>query len=119
MYAPKVSHTSIAYKEFLTAVKREGIKIKTAQKGVKIPLKGVSATFVAPVNDWHCHHKNPYHLSKDNRYSNLIVLHEAVHRLVHLKDIDKIKSLLNVLQLSNKQKEKVNELRKQCNNDII
>lgn len=71
------------------------------------------------LNDWHCHHKNPYHLSKDNRYSNLIVLHEAVHRLVHLKDIDKIKSLLNVLQLSNKQKEKVNELRKQCNNDII
>ena len=28
------------------------------------------------INDWHCHHKNPYHLSKDDRYSNLIVLHE-------------------------------------------
>jgi RNA-directed DNA polymerase len=71
------------------------------------------------LNDWHCHHKNPYHLSKDDRYSNLIVLHEAVHKLVHLNDIDKIKSLLNVLQLNNKQKEKVNELRKQCNNDLI
>lgn len=60
VYAPKVSHTSIAYKEFLIAVKREDVKIKTAQKGVKIPLKGVSATIVAPVksysksdlNDW-------------------------------------------------------------------
>ena len=28
------------------------------------------------INDWHCHHKNPYHLSKDDTYSNLIVLHE-------------------------------------------
>ena len=50
-------------------------------------------------------------------YSNLIVLHEAVHRLVHLKDIEKSKSLLNALQLNKKQKEKVNELRKQCKND--
>lgn len=71
------------------------------------------------LNDWHCHHKNPYHLSKDDKYSNLIVLHEDVHRLVHLKDIDKIKSLLNALQLNNKQKSKVNELRKQCNNGTI
>ena len=70
-------------------------------------------------NDWHCHHKNPYHLSKDDSYSNLIVLHEGVHRLVHMKDIDKIKSLLNALQLNNKQKEKLNELRKQCNNKTI
>ncbi|SFE90514.1 Metal-dependent hydrolase, beta-lactamase superfamily II [Bacillus sp. OV194] len=60
VYAPKVSHTSIAYKEFLAAVKREGLKIKTATKGVKVPLKGASATFIAPVktysksdlNDW-------------------------------------------------------------------
>ena len=20
------------------------------------------------LNDWHCHHKNPYHLSKDDTY---------------------------------------------------
>ena len=31
-------------------------------------------------NDWHCHHKEPYHLSKDDRYANLIVLHESVYR---------------------------------------
>ncbi len=69
--------------------------------------------------DWHCHHKNPYHLSRDDRFSNLIVLHEAVHRLIHLKDIEKIKALLNSLQLNHKQKQKVNELRKQCKNDPI
>ncbi len=45
-------------------------------------------------NDWHCHHKEPYHLSKDDRYANLIVLHESVHRLVHLKDKVKLKQYL-------------------------
>jgi RNA-directed DNA polymerase len=70
-------------------------------------------------SDWHCHHVKPYHISKDDRYSNLIVLHEAVHRLIHLKDVYKIKSVLDVLNLNNKQKEKVNELRKQCKNFTI
>jgi hypothetical protein len=71
------------------------------------------------LSDWHCHHKNPYHLSKDDRFSNLIVLHEDVHRLVHLKDSGKIRDLLNSLQLNKKQKEKVNELRIQCKNTVI
>lgn len=60
VYAPRVSHTSQTYKDFLNAVKREGLKIKTAQKGVSLGLKDVSAMFVGPVksystsdtNDW-------------------------------------------------------------------
>ena len=44
---------------------------------------------------------------------------KTVHRLVHLKDIEKIKALLNALKLTKKQKEKVNELRKQCKNEPI
>src|SRR5690625_2078385 len=57
-------------------------------------------------SDWHCHHKTPYQISKDDTYSNLIVLHESVHRLVHLKDVDKINALLTVLKLNSKQKRK-------------
>lgn len=71
------------------------------------------------ISDWHCHHKNPYHLSKDDRFSNLVILHEAVHRLVHLKDSEKIKKLLNVLKLTKKQREKLNEFRLQCKNEAI
>jgi RNA-directed DNA polymerase len=71
------------------------------------------------LNDWHCHHKNPYHLSKDDKFSNLIVLHETIHRLVHLKDSAKINLLLKELKLSKKQKEKVNKLREQCQNKRI
>jgi RNA-directed DNA polymerase len=71
------------------------------------------------INDWHCHHMNPYYLSKDDTYSNLVILHEAVHRLVHLKDNDKIKALLKGLNLSKKQKGKLNKLRTQCLNKAI
>src|SRR5690606_21162196 len=76
-----------------------------AQYG-KCAISGVELGF----NDWHCHHKNPYHLSKDDSFSNLVILHESVHRLVHMKDNDKIKVLLKVLHLSKKQMVKLNEL---------
>ncbi|WP_193433333.1 HNH endonuclease signature motif containing protein [Virgibacillus necropolis] len=44
------------------------------------------------LSDWHCHHKEPYHLTRDNRFSNLVVLYEPIHRLVHLRDKLKIKA---------------------------
>jgi hypothetical protein len=81
---------------------------KCAISGVELGISG-----------WHCHHKNPYHLSKDDTFSNLVILHEAVHRLVHLKDNEKIKLLMKVLKLTKKQKEKLNELRLQCQNEAI
>jgi len=52
VYAPKVKHTTQAYKDFLQAVKREGKTIKTAQAGVKLPIKGVNAKFVGPVKSY-------------------------------------------------------------------
>ncbi|MCM3125829.1 MULTISPECIES: ComEC/Rec2 family competence protein [unclassified Mesobacillus] len=52
VYSPKVSHTTLAYKEFLSAVKREGLSIKTASKGVRIPLKGITRSFVAPLKSY-------------------------------------------------------------------
>lgn len=59
VYAPKVSHTTETYKDFLTAVKNEGRTIKVVTKGVIIPLTGVEAKFLAPIrtygdnlNDW-------------------------------------------------------------------
>jgi len=62
VYAPKVSHTTIAYKNFLTAVKNQGLKITQAKTGVEIPTteENLSLKFIAPVttysqsdlNDW-------------------------------------------------------------------
>jgi competence protein ComEC len=60
VYAPKVSHTSQAYKDFLTAVKNKKLTIKTAKADATLPVKGITAKFVGPVktysnsdlNDW-------------------------------------------------------------------
>ena len=71
------------------------------------------------INEWHCHHINPYSLFKDDSYSNLIVVHKAIHQLIHLKDNVKIETLLQSLRINNKQKEKVNKLRLKCQNAII
>ncbi len=71
------------------------------------------------LNDWHCHHKTPYHLSKDDSYGNLLILHESVHRLIHLRNNEKIQVLLNTLKLDKKQLKKVNELLEQCLNEAI
>ena len=52
------------------------------------------------LDDWHCHHKTPYHLTKDDSYGNLMMLHESVHRLIHMRNQEKIQVLLNVLKLN-------------------
>ncbi|MFC0394014.1 MBL fold metallo-hydrolase [Paenibacillus mendelii] len=60
VYAPKVSHTTQTFKDFLNAVKAEKLTIKEAKAGVTLPLKGVTAKFVGPIkayaaselNDW-------------------------------------------------------------------
>lgn len=67
----------------------------------------------------HCHHIISYHLSKDDRYSNLLIVRDTIHQLIHLKDRSKIETLLEFLQLTSKQKEKVNNLRLKCHNEII
>ena len=71
------------------------------------------------INEWHCHHINPYHNSKDDSYSNLIIVDKTIHQLIHLKDKAKIEILLKSLKLTHKQMEKVNSLRLKCQNQII
>lgn len=52
VYAPKVSHTTAAYKDFLEAVKKEKQTIKSAKAGVKLPLKNVTAAFKGPIRSY-------------------------------------------------------------------
>jgi competence protein ComEC len=54
VYAPKVSHTTQAFKDFLTAVKNEKLTIKTAKLDVLLPLKdkSIQAKFIGPVKDY-------------------------------------------------------------------
>ncbi len=71
------------------------------------------------MNDWHCHHKTPYYQTKDDSYGNLQIVHESVHRLIHMKNREKIQVLLKALKLDEKQLQKLNKLREQCLNEAI
>ena len=48
-----------------------------------------------------------------------MMVHEPIHRLIHMKNPEKIQVLLKVLKLNEKQLEKLNELREQCLNEAI
>lgn len=52
VYAPRVSHTTKTYEDFLFAVKNQKLKIKSAKAGVELPLNGVRAEFLGPVGDY-------------------------------------------------------------------
>ncbi|HDH7131203.1 TPA: group II intron reverse transcriptase/maturase, partial [Enterococcus faecalis EX166083VC24] len=49
------------------------------------------------VLDMHCHHKIPYHLSKDDKYSNLIIVKPEVHILIHATKEDTIQRYMTLL----------------------
>ena len=70
-------------------------------------------------DNWYCHHKKPYNLSKDDSYGNLVILHKLVHQLIHLRNKEKIQTMLKILKLNVKQLAEVNKLRKQYQNEAI
>lgn len=51
VYYPKVTHTTRTFENFMEAVKKAGLKFKTAKAGVEVPFGKVSATLVAPLSD--------------------------------------------------------------------
>ena len=61
--------------------------------------------------DIHCHHKVPREKGGTDKYHNLVLILEPVHKLVHAKKESTIKWYLDILQLTNFQIEKVNKLR--------
>lgn len=62
----------------------------------------------------HCHHKVPVSLGGDDSYANLTLICADVHRLVHATRQETIMTLLNILQLTDYQIGRVNNLRKLC-----
>lgn len=60
----------------------------------------------------HCHHIKPKQDGGGDKYENLILVHETVHKLIHATRAETITQLLQALALNEKQIDKVNELRK-------
>ena len=59
----------------------------------------------------HCHHKLPKHKGGSDKYENLVLVHDAVHKLLHAKKKETIERYLALLKLTERELEKVNTLR--------
>ncbi|MGH2165350.1 hypothetical protein ACQ1Z7_14890, partial [Enterococcus faecalis] len=53
----------------------------------------------------------PYHLSKDDKYSNLIIVKPEVHILIHATKEDTIQRYMTLLNLNDEQVKRLNKLR--------
>lgn len=71
------------------------------------------------VLDMHCHHKIPYHLSKDDKYSNLIIVKPEVHILIHATKEDTIQRYMTLLNLNDEQVKRLNKLRLLVRNTLL
>ena len=79
---------------------------------------GVTGIKLTP-NDIHCHHKIPLEQGGTDSYSNLILVTEAVHILIHATKEDTIQKYIKELGLTLKQIEKCNKLRKMAGLPLI
>lgn len=66
-----------------------------------------------------CHHKNPKSLGGTDEYKNLVIVHKDIHKLIHVKDENKINEYMTELKLDSEQIKKLNKLRCLCGNKMI
>ena len=59
----------------------------------------------------HCHHKKPRASGGTDEFSNLVLVHEDVHKLIHAKRKEAIENYLEMLSLNTEQMRKINCLR--------
>ena len=71
------------------------------------------------IEEIHCHHKKPRSQGGDDKYSNLIIVSERIHRLIHATDCNTITAILNIFTLNKKKINKLNKLRKTVGNEAI
>ncbi|CDQ20189.1 group II intron reverse transcriptase/maturase [Halobacillus karajensis] len=62
----------------------------------------------------HCHHYVPRNQGGTDQFQNLRILHKDIHRLIHIKDIEKIKVYLEKLPQNRLILDKINQYRKVC-----
>lgn len=90
------------------------ISLFIAQKG----LCGIMGQEL-DIHDMHCHHKISYRLTKDDSYSNLVLLGSLSHRLIHMKKEDTIRKYMKIVNPNSIQLEKLNKLREMAGNEKI
>lgn len=79
-----------------------------------VAQKGKCAVCKLPLNleNMRCLRKIPKSFGGDDKYSNLIIVHEDMERLIKSQDREEIKRILNKYKLDSNQRRKVNTIRK-------
>lgn len=71
------------------------------------------------LEDIHCHHIKPKSLGGDDKYENLILVIEPVHKLIHATKAETISKYINLLNLNDEQLLHLNKLRVLAGNEAI
>nr|WP_240315689.1 reverse transcriptase domain-containing protein [Sporosarcina sp. PTS2304] len=90
------------------------ISLFIAQKG-KCAVSGEELI----LTEMDCHHKQLWRLTKDDRYSNLILVTRDIHRLIHATEMDTIRMYLEHLNFNGEQMKKLNKLRLLIGNEEL
>jgi group II intron reverse transcriptase/maturase len=69
--------------------------------------------------DVHCHHYLPKKLGGTDDFDNLRIVHKDIHKVIHMSDMDKIKSLISELKLSKPVLNKINQYRRKAKMELI
>lgn len=83
------------------------LSLYSAQKG----KCAVTQRVFQNTTDIHCHHKVARENGGTDKYNNLVLILEPVHKLVHAKKLETIQYYCNLLKLTKVQIDKVNKLR--------
>ena len=90
------------------------ISLYAAQYG-KCAVTGWELEF----DEIHCHHKLPVEQGGTDVYTNLVIVHKDVHRLIHAKQQDTIDWYLRRLNLDSTMRKKLNRFRRMVGNAAI
>ena len=71
------------------------------------------------IDEIHCHHKVPLNMGGTDEYSNLIILHQNVHTLIHTTNTETIRLYLDIVAPDTKTLDKINKLRIMAGNSKI
>lgn len=72
-----------------------------------------------PSSEINCHHILPRKNGGGDDIDNLVIIHENIHKIVHMTDKKKIDKIVKKLKLTSNQIKKINNFRSQCKLDNI
>lgn len=71
------------------------------------------------IDEIHCHHKLPKYLGGTDEYSNLVIVHKDVHKLIHAVSKNTINAYLTLIKPTKVMLDKINKLRIIAGNAVI